>query len=158
MRNLSVNEEIVVITQNGEAKAVLQDIHSCEQTQQTLHLLKLLAIGNQQIEAGQFQAAKGEDVSDIVSYIECVDSVEQSEIILDNLEEALLRLSENPKRGAWTKELLTIGIKEFREIYFKPYRVIYKVRSKVVYVMSVLDGRRDLQRVLERRLLHSNIG
>ena len=42
----------MVITQNGEAKAVLQDLHSFEATQETLALLKILALGNQQITAG----------------------------------------------------------------------------------------------------------
>ena len=42
-----------VITQNGEAKAVLQDVASYEETQETLALLKILALGNQQIEAGR---------------------------------------------------------------------------------------------------------
>lgn len=43
----------LVITQNGEAKAVLQDVASYEETQETLALLKILALGNQQLEAGQ---------------------------------------------------------------------------------------------------------
>ena len=43
----------MVITQNGEAKAVIQDVASFEQTQETLALLKILALGNQQIEAGK---------------------------------------------------------------------------------------------------------
>lgn len=47
-----------VVTQNGEAKAVLQDIASFEQTQETLALLKLLALGNQDIEAGKITPAK----------------------------------------------------------------------------------------------------
>lgn len=46
-----------VVTQNGEAKAVLQDIASFEQTQETLALLKLLALGTQQIEAGKVMPA-----------------------------------------------------------------------------------------------------
>ena len=43
----------MVITQNGEAKAVIQDVASFEQTQETLALLKILALGNQQIAAGK---------------------------------------------------------------------------------------------------------
>ena len=43
----------MIITQNGEAKMVVQDIESYEKTQQTLALLKVLALGQQQIEAGQ---------------------------------------------------------------------------------------------------------
>ena len=49
---LTTQREPMVITQNGEAKAVLQDVASYEETQETLALLKLLALGNQDIEAG----------------------------------------------------------------------------------------------------------
>ena len=50
MRNLGREREPLIITQNGEAKAVIQDIESFEQNQQTMALLKILAIGNRQIE------------------------------------------------------------------------------------------------------------
>lgn len=51
--HLAEQREPLVITQNGEAKAVLQDVASFEETQETLALLKVLAIGNQEIEAGK---------------------------------------------------------------------------------------------------------
>ena len=50
---LAERREPVVITQNGEAKAVLQDVASYEETQETLALLKILAIGNREIEGGR---------------------------------------------------------------------------------------------------------
>ncbi|MCA0444676.1 MAG: type II toxin-antitoxin system Phd/YefM family antitoxin [Bacteroidetes bacterium] len=53
IRTLGENGESIVITQNGEAKAVLQDIRSWEQNQETMALLKILAIGNQEIAAGK---------------------------------------------------------------------------------------------------------
>ncbi len=53
VRALGDRREPLVITQNGEAKAVLQDIDSFETTQETMALLKILALGNRQIEAGQ---------------------------------------------------------------------------------------------------------
>ena len=53
VRDLSERREPMVITQNGEARLVVQDVESYEQTQETLALLKILALGNQQIEAGQ---------------------------------------------------------------------------------------------------------
>jgi prevent-host-death family protein len=56
--DLADRREPMVITQNGEAKAVLQDIASFEQTQDTLALLKLLALGNQDIEAGRTKPAR----------------------------------------------------------------------------------------------------
>lgn len=58
LRDLGARREPLVVTQNGEAKAVLQDIHSYEQTQETLALLKMLALGERQVEAGQVQPAE----------------------------------------------------------------------------------------------------
>ena len=58
MRSLSEQGEPLVITQNGEAKAVMQDIESYEQTQETMALLKILALGTRQIEEGKIQPAE----------------------------------------------------------------------------------------------------
>ncbi len=57
IRRLDEQREALIITQNGEAKAVMQDVHSYEQTQETLALLKILALGTRQIEAGHVQPA-----------------------------------------------------------------------------------------------------
>ena len=56
--HLSDQRQPLVITQNGEARAVLQDVASYEQTQQTLDLLKILAVGQRQIEQDQHQLAE----------------------------------------------------------------------------------------------------
>lgn len=53
--DLAASGEPMIITQNGEAKAVIQDVVSYEQTQETLALLKILALGQQEIEAGRVQ-------------------------------------------------------------------------------------------------------
>ena len=58
---LAERREPMVITQNGEAKAVIQDIASYEETQETLALLKILALGNRETEAG-----KVKPVADVV--------------------------------------------------------------------------------------------
>ena len=57
VRTLRDQPEPLIITQNGEAKAVMQDIDSYEQMQETVALLKILALGSRQIEAGQVQSA-----------------------------------------------------------------------------------------------------
>jgi len=57
VRNLSVQDGPLVITQNGKAKVVIQDIESYEQTQGTMALLKILALGTRQIEEGKVQSA-----------------------------------------------------------------------------------------------------
>ncbi len=53
VRTLGERREPLIITQNGEAKAVLQDIDSYEEMENTIALLKILALGNRQVEAGQ---------------------------------------------------------------------------------------------------------
>jgi len=57
IRELAEWGEPMVITQNGEAKAVVQDLASYEQTQETMALLKILALGNRQIESGEVEPA-----------------------------------------------------------------------------------------------------
>ena len=57
VRTLGDRGEPLIITQNGEAKVVMQDIDSYEQMQETVALLKILALGNRQFEAGQVQPA-----------------------------------------------------------------------------------------------------
>jgi prevent-host-death family protein len=58
---INEDRQPMVITQNGEAKAVLQDVASFEATQETLALLKVLALGNHEIEKG-----KAKPVTDVV--------------------------------------------------------------------------------------------
>ena len=62
MNNLTRSREPLIITQNGEAKAVIQDIASYEKTQETLALLKILALGQKQVEAGQIT-----DVNEVIN-------------------------------------------------------------------------------------------
>ena len=62
LAQLSEQRQPLVITQNGAAKAVLQDVASLEDTQETLALLKILALGNQELEAGQLKP-----VADVVA-------------------------------------------------------------------------------------------
>jgi prevent-host-death family protein len=58
VRNLGEQREALVITQNGEAKVVIQDIDTYEQTQETMALLKILALGMRQIEEGKVMSAE----------------------------------------------------------------------------------------------------
>ena len=70
VRNMGRQREQLVITQNGEAKVVMQDIESYEQTQETMALLKILALGNRQIEEGKVQPA-----ADVIKRLrECQES------------------------------------------------------------------------------------
>jgi toxin ParE1/3/4 len=93
------------------------------------------------------------DLEDIAEYISRQDAPEKANQVLNRLENALTSLAESPERGVYVRELAALGIREYREIFFKPYRIIYRVLAKHVYIMLIADGRRDMQTLLQRRLL-----
>jgi len=94
-----------------------------------------------------------EDLFEIIRHIVQSDSVEKAEQVLRKMEEKCMDLSDFPERGHLPPELERIGISEFREIHFEPYRIIHQIIRKDVYVLCILDGRRELQEILERRLI-----
>ena len=75
--------------------------------------------------------------------------------MLISIDKTFSSLSKAPERGAYPKELLAIGIRDYREVFFKPYRMIYRVMGDTVYVLIIVDGRRDMQSLLQRRLLET---
>jgi len=93
------------------------------------------------------------DLEDLYQYIARHDAPGRAEHVLTGIEKALGSLAESPDRGVYPKELLALGIRDYREIFFKPYRVIYRVEGDRVYVFLIADGRRDMQALLQRRLL-----
>ena len=62
-------------------------------------------------------------------------------------------LAQFPERGSYPKEVAALGIKEYRQTAFKPYRVIYRIVGNQLVIHLIVDGRRDMQSVLARRLL-----
>ena len=93
------------------------------------------------------------DLASIFDYIAEHDAVENALYVLDQLEQTVSSLSNLPERGNHTNELLAIGFRVFREVLFKPYRIIYRVSGKLAYVFLISDGRRDMQTLLQHRLL-----
>jgi toxin ParE1/3/4 len=93
------------------------------------------------------------DLFDICRFIATHDSVERADHVLNELETLRLNLAESPSRGHAPSELDRIGVTNYREIHFKPYRVIYEVTGVNIFVHCILDGRRDMPTLLERRLL-----
>lgn len=101
-----------------------------------------------------FLAAEAEeDVFDIYRYVLAEDGRDRADHVLAKLQEACQSLAEMPSKGHVPPELDRIGVHSYREVHFKPYRIIYQIVDKRVFVHCVLDGRRALQEVLERRLL-----
>ena len=93
------------------------------------------------------------DLEEIYEYIALRDVPGKADYVLTQIEKTFLSLSESPDRGVYPKELSCLGIREFREIFFKPYRIIYSSKGRNVYILLIVDGRRNLQALLQRRIL-----
>ena len=95
------------------------------------------------------------DLEDLYDYIAAHDMPSKAEYVLDRIGKVMETLATFPERGSYPKELLALGVREYRQTFFKPYRVIYRVIGERVYVYLIVDGRRDMQALLQRRLLGS---
>jgi toxin ParE1/3/4 len=93
------------------------------------------------------------DILDIYQYILINDASDNANYVFEKIEEVCLNMEELPERVHIPPELDRVGVTTYREIHFKPYRIIYEIDRKIIFVHCVLDGRRDLQQLLERRLL-----
>jgi toxin ParE1/3/4 len=93
------------------------------------------------------------DLEQLYLYIAEHDSPASADHILDRLVKATEALRISPERGALVNELRFLGISEYRQVFFKPYRLIYRVHSNQVIIYVVADGRRDMASLLARRLL-----
>ena len=95
------------------------------------------------------------DLDRIIDYIAWHDLAQRALQVLDAIGRAVQGLGEPPNRGSQPKELADLGIRDFREAYFKPYRIIYRVfeREQHVYVHLIADGRRNLRTLIGQRLL-----
>lgn len=94
-----------------------------------------------------------EDLFEIYQYEFFNDSVENAEKLYSTLREKCIALQVYPNRGHIPSELSFLGIDDFLEITYKPYRIIYQIIKKVVFIHCILDGRRDMQKILQERLM-----
>ena len=93
------------------------------------------------------------DIEGIYRYMSDTDSPEHADTVLGQLLVVVDSLSRFPERGTCPRELIELGIKEYQQVLFKPYRVIYRIMGNQVFVYLIVDGRRDMQSNLARRLL-----
>ena len=98
-------------------------------------------------------AGAAADLLEIVGWIAEHDAPARASRVLERIDAAIAGLARFPARGAHPPELLAVGIREYRETHFKPYRIIYRMAAKRVCVYLIADGRRDMQTLLTRRLL-----
>lgn len=93
------------------------------------------------------------DLEAIVTFIAGRDSTERAPAVAAQMEQTIGRLASFPERGAHPRELLEHGICDYREVHWKPYRILYRMAGETVVVVLIADGRRDMRGLLARRLL-----
>jgi toxin ParE1/3/4 len=97
----------------------------------------------------------GNDIFEIYKFIYLNDSEENAERQYNKIYKKCLTLQEFPKRGNIPPELNLLEIDDFFEIHCKPYRIIYQILGDEVFIHCILDARRDIQKLLQERLLRS---
>ena len=93
------------------------------------------------------------DLIEIYHYVSANDGIPNADKLLDALEETCYKLGKFPERGHIPPELRQTGIKNYLEIHYKPYRIIYEIEEGLIYIHCVIDGRRNIQEILSYRLL-----
>lgn len=98
-------------------------------------------------------AGANADLQAIHDYLVRMGEPARADALLDRLLVAAETLARFPERGSCPKELVAVGIEAYRQIIFKPYRMIYRILDHRVVIYLVADGRRNMQSVLAHRLL-----
>ncbi|EJL29491.1 type II toxin-antitoxin system RelE/ParE family toxin [Novosphingobium sp. AP12] len=94
-----------------------------------------------------------DDLEEIHGYLTAARGLDDADALLDELLRSVETLEQFPDRGAIPNELQDLGMREFRQILLRHYRLIYRVFERRVVILIIADGRRDMQTLLERRLL-----
>lgn len=94
------------------------------------------------------------DLEDIIAFI-AADSPGNARRVLASLKERAAALESHPTLGRVVPELALFGFQTWRELIVNPYRLFYRVEVERVFVLAVLDGRRDLEDLLLKRLVRS---
>lgn len=94
-----------------------------------------------------------QDLLEIFYYVVAHGSPQKAKTLIEKLEKLCSKLETFPYRGHYTPELEAVGIALYREVHYKPYRIIYQVLETEVIIHCVIDGRRDLYHLLQKKLL-----
>lgn len=93
------------------------------------------------------------DLGDLYAFIAAQDGLDRAEGVLERVHDKLASLRDFPERGEYPPELAALGIKQFRQLHDKPWRMVYQVSAETVTALLIADGRQDMQARLQRRLL-----
>lgn len=100
-----------------------------------------------------FTENANQDLLELFYYVALHDSPQKAETLIEKLESLCSKLEKFARRGHYPPELEIMGITLYREVHYKPYRVIYQILETEVIIHCVIDGRRDLYHLLQKKLL-----
>jgi toxin ParE1/3/4 len=101
----------------------------------------------------RFTIAARQDLRCLHDYISANDSLESADYVAREIVRTALTLRDFPNRGAHPPELQRMGNRSYRQIFFKPYCILYRIRGNTVYIAVIADGRRDMTLLLTTRSL-----
>ena len=92
------------------------------------------------------------DLKDIIEYI-YLDNHQNALTVLKNIKQSASNLYSLPEKGRIVPELQAQGILQYRELIIPPWRLIYRIDERKIYVLSVIDSRRNVEDILLARLV-----
>jgi plasmid stabilization system protein ParE len=93
-----------------------------------------------------------DDLKGVIEYI-AEDSLANAIKVFEKIKEKALGLNQFPERGRIVPELKDHGIALYRELIVTPWRIIYRISDKKIYVLSVLDSRQNVEDILLKRFI-----
>jgi len=100
----------------------------------------------------KWAAPAREDLDEIIEYISA-SNIQYAVKVLDKIEKSVKTLDMFPERGRIVPELETYGYVLYREIIVDYWRIVYKIEQDVVYIMLVIDGRRNLEDIILKKIM-----
>ncbi len=92
-----------------------------------------------------------DDLIEIIDYI-ASDSINNAEILFQNIKNQSMKLEKFPERGRIVPELKFHNINNYQELIIDPWRLIYRIEDNKIYIIALFDGRRNLEDVLLNRI------
>ena len=93
------------------------------------------------------------DILAIFEHLLGAAGLETAEALVEELEAAIMSLAALPERGKYPSEFLLEGVTLFRELQCYPWRIFYRIVDGDVWILAVLDGRRNIAQLLPERLI-----
>ncbi len=95
-----------------------------------------------------------DDLIEIIEYI-ALDSYDNAEAIFKKIKEQTVKLESFPERGRAVPELEFHNINNYRELIITPWRIIYRIEDHKVYILSMIDSRRNFEDIILKRLIRN---